>query len=203
MSRMEKIFTHIYENSLWGKSRYNNFGSSGSGNDVLYNRDTYIPFLQKFIKDNNIKTIADFGCGEFICGPLTYYNLDILYTGYDVYKKVIDFNLKHYHLPKYNFIHLDILKQKQTILNADMCILKDVLQHWSINQIYAFLDYLIQSRKFKYILIVNCCDQTKDNINTYTGGWRQLTCNLLPLKKYNPEKIFNYGTKEVSVIRVP
>ena len=143
---MEKIFTRIYKNNGWGNNSSNPYyGKSGPGSLVEYNKDTYIPFLKKFITDNNIKTIVDLGCGEFICGPLIYYNLDILCTGYDVYKPVIDFNLKHYQKPKYNFIHLDFYRRKEDIINADMCILKDVLQHWSTNIIYYFLDRTMET----------------------------------------------------------
>lgn len=52
---MEDIFTDIYINCIWGnnnRSEYN--GSSGSGSDIDYNINDYIPFLKKFILDNNI-----------------------------------------------------------------------------------------------------------------------------------------------------
>ena len=64
-----------------------------------------------------------------------------------------------------------------------MCILKDVIQHWTTEEIYVFMDYLIESKKFKYILLVNCCNQKNNDQSCKTGEWRQLTCNLLPLKK--------------------
>jgi len=96
---MEQVFTNIYEHRTWGNNdmlEYN--GSSGGGSDISYNKDTYIPFLKKFIVDNNIKTIVDLGCGDFKCGKLLYDDLDISYTGYDAYKKIIDYHLKNYSL---------------------------------------------------------------------------------------------------------
>ena len=83
-----------------------------------------------------------------------------------------------------------------------MCILKDVLQHWAINEIYTFMDYLVESKKFKYILLVNCCNQTIDNQDCDKTRWRPLSCNLLPLKKYNAIKIDSYHTKEISIIKI-
>jgi len=63
------------------------------------------------------------------------------------------------------------------------------------------LDYFVENKKFKYILICNCCYQSHDNDDIETGGFRPLRCDFLPLKKYNPIKLFNYGrTKEVSII---
>jgi len=74
------------------------------------------------------------------------------------------------------------------------------LQHWSIDKIYIFLDYIIESKKFKNILIINCCNQQDDDTNILTGQFRCLSCNHFPLKKYNPIKIFTYGSKEVLLI---
>jgi hypothetical protein len=196
---MEQIFTNVYENNVWGNnnnSEYN--GSSGGGSGVDYNINTYVPFLKKFIKEHGITSVVDLGCGDFRCGNLIYSDLDILYTGYDTYKKVIDYNLKQ---SKFSFIHLDFCTNKEQIINADLCILKDVIQHWSLHNIYTFLDYLVENKKFKYILICNCCKQTKDNTDIENGSWRQLSCEYLPLKKYNPVKVYNYHSKEVSVIK--
>lgn len=198
---MEEAFTYVYEQGVWGNNNITEYnGSSGLGSDIDYNIDTYIPFLKKFITDNNIKSIVDLGCGDFRCGKLIYDELDVVYTGYDVYKKVIDYNSTQHELTKYSFIHLDFCNKKESIINGELCILKDVLQHWSLNNIYKFLDYLIENKKFKYILIGNCCNQNADNTDTNDGNWMQLSCDYLPLKKYNPIKLFNYHTKEISVI---
>ena len=94
---MQQVFTNIYERCVWGNNGarlYN--GSSGGGSDVEFNLNTYIPFLKKFIRDNKIETICDLGCGDFRCGKIIYNDLDITYTGYDAYKKVIDYNSNHY-----------------------------------------------------------------------------------------------------------
>jgi len=199
---METIFTKIYENNMWGNnnnSEYN--GSSGEGSLVEYNKHSYVPFLKKFIKNNNIKSVVDLGCGDFRCGKAIYNDLNIEYNGYEAYHKVVEYNSKKFHKPKYTFNHLDIFDKKEDIKSADLCIIKDVMQHWNNENIYIFMDYIVNSRKFKYILICNCCNQIKDNDNIKNGEWRPLTCKLLPLKKYKPIKLFNYYTKEVSIIQ--
>jgi hypothetical protein len=197
---METYFTSVYENKIWGNNRNKEYaGSSGEGSNVEFNESTYVPFLKKYIIDNNIKNIVDLGCGDFRCGKIIYDDLDIVYTGYDAYKKVIDHNSKYHSLPKYSFIHLDFFDKKESIINGDLCILKDVIQHWKTDEIYTFLDYLVENKKFKYILISNCCDQKKNNpVNN--DRFTPLSVNYLPLKKYNPVKLYNYHSKEVSVI---
>jgi hypothetical protein len=202
---MEEVFTNIYEQCHWGNNNHSEYsGSSGMGSEIQNNEHTYVPFLKKFITDKNIKTVVDLGCGDFVCGKLIYDDLDVSYTGYDTYKKIIDYNTKQFEpFPKYSFIHLDFCNNKENIINADLCILKDVIMHWPIDSIYSFLDYIVENKKFKYILICNCCDQTEHDSNIVTGQWRQLSCDYYPLKKYNPLKIYNFMSnveKEVSII---
>lgn len=88
------------------------------------------------------------------------------------------------------------------IEGGELCILKDILQHWSINCINNFLEYIVLCKKFKYILICNCCYQEEDNTEINDGGFRYLSCNYFPLKKFNPIKIFNYNSKEISIIKL-
>jgi hypothetical protein len=76
---------------------------------------------------------------------------------------------------------------------------KDVLQHWEINEIYTFLDYLVENKVFKYILVTNCSHQEKDNPENHERS-TPLSADLFPLKKYNPLKQYKYYTKEVSII---
>jgi len=198
---MEQVFTDVYENKRWGNNHHSEYaGSSGCGSEIDYNKNTYVPFLKKWIKDNHIKKIVDLGCGDFKCGPLIYDDLTISYTGYDAYKKIIDYNSKTHALPKYTFMHLDFFNNKEDIIEGELCILKDVIMHWSLDSIYSFLDYLVESKKFKYILICSCCNQRQHNTDIQNGEFRQLSCDYFPLKKYNPVKIYNYDTKEVSVI---
>jgi hypothetical protein len=207
---MEHFFTNIYEQKVWGQNINNDYnGNSGGGSFLTFNQEDYIPFLKMFIINNNIKTVVDLGCGDFRCGRSIYHDLDIIYTGYDTYKKMIDSHLKYPSLSKYFFKHLDFYNRKEDIIGGDLCILKDVIQYWKIDEIYNFLDYLIESKKFKYILICNCCGQTQDNpiindivVNGVVTRCTELSCDFFPLKKYNPVKLLNYHTKEVSVIFV-
>lgn len=199
---MEQVFTDVYENKVWGDNQLPEYnGSSGGGSAVEYN-DHYIPFLKKVLAEKDIRTVVDLGCGDFRCGKLIYDDMDVTYTGYDAYQKVVEYNSTQFPSPKYTFQHLDFYTYKEHIKHGDLCILKDVLQHWPLQNIYTFLDYIIHHQKFKYILICNCGYQTTHNTNIPIGAFRPLSCKYLPLSKYNPIKLYTYHTKEISMIQV-
>jgi hypothetical protein len=199
-----KIFEDIYENNIWGTDESEEYkGTSGGGSDIKNVKDVYIPLVKKIIKENNIKSVSDLGCGSFLAGRLIYDDLEVEYNGYDAYSKIIDKHKRDFETSKYNFYHLDFLNKKEEIKSTDLCILKDVIQHWKLNEIYTFLDYLVESKKFKYVLLCNCCNQPHDNTDIEsTGGGMPLSARFLPLRKYNPEILTYFLTKEVSLIRV-
>ena len=135
---------------------------------------------------------------------MIYNDLDVKYYGYDAYEKVINYhNKNNMKNDKYTFTHLDFYKEKESIVGGDLCIIKDVLMHWSLDKIYNFLDYMIEIKKFKYILIINDCLQTEDNTNINDGQFRELSANFYPLKKYSPIILYKYEPKkEISVIKL-
>jgi hypothetical protein len=195
-----KIFTDYYEKRTWGDNESKEYsGSSGPGSSLEFNSKYYIPFLKNFINENNIKNIVDLGCGDFRCGEHIYNDLSVKYFGYDAYDKVIENNKNNFNTNKFEFYHLDFLNNKEKLISADMCILKDVLQHWLMEEIYLFLDYLVENKKYKFILLCNCGDQVVDNpINNLRS--RSLSANFFPLKKYNAKPLFYYNNKEISLI---
>ena len=203
------IFTEIYENDIWGDNQNPNYkGSSGLGSAYFYNKYTYIPFMHQFLKDYNINSVVDLGCGDFRIGPAIYDELDIKYTGYDAYNKIIEYHNARINNPqKYTFIHSDFTKKSELVKlkSADLCILKDVLQHWPYRTIIHVMDYLVSCKKYKYILVVNCYKKDGEYLPNYKkdikmGQWRPLSTYSYPLNKYNGIKLFNWDTKEVSLI---
>ena len=205
-------FTNVYEKNVWGENlnpRYEG-SKSGTGSDISYNIKTYVPFLKHFIKKYKIKNVVDLGSGDFLIGLLIYDKMGINYTGYDAYKKLVDYNNKKYEgYGMYKFIHSDFRKigEREKIIPAELCILKDVIQHWPTADIIEFLDYLIKSNKFKYILICNSIDDNPENNATHRtdikpGQYSSLSSKTYPLNKYNLEVLYTWDVKEVSLITI-
>jgi SAM-dependent methyltransferase len=192
-----KLFTQIYENNEWGDNKNSVYkGSSGNGSSILFNKE-YIHFMKEFIDTNNVKKVIDLGCGDWQSSHLIYENRDIKYYGYDAYEKIIVNNSKTY--PQFTFTHLDILNEIDSIEDScDLCILKDVLQHWTCNEIKYIMDKLVL-KSIKYIIIINCCNQKYDNQDEPIRS-RPLSIKYEPLKSYKFKHLFNYNNKEVSLL---
>ena len=174
------IFDNIYKNKSWGEGSIEG-GSSGSGSSPEVNK-SYISFLSSFIKENNIKSIVDVGCGDWQIMSLL--NTDnIHYKGYDVSKKIIDYNNKIHKKTNIEF-YVEDLDKKSNYERGDLLICKDVLQHLSYSKINNILSQL---NKYKYVIIINDIVQDTNNSDIDNGGYRSLDIQKQPFNIKNIE----------------
>jgi SAM-dependent methyltransferase len=181
-------FKRIYDTNFW-------VTGSGAGSSIN-NTKLYNNCIIKFIERNKISSVTDLGCGDWQSTYLIYDNIpNIDYLGIDCVDNIIDENIKNF--PNYNFMTLNILNNIQIIRDSDLYIIKDILQHLKLYDIYFILDNLIK-KKFKYIIIANNGNQHYDNseLHNYMGIGRGLHSNYLPLKKYNPITLLDYEADE-------
>ena len=193
-----QAFNDIYKNRRWG---VNSDGdpSSGPGSHPS-NVVPYVEYLQRFMKDNNVKTIVDVGCGDWQFAR--YINWDgVEYLGVDCVKSVLQRNIKRFAKDNVDFALGDLTNDEdlQHFPTADLYIVKDVLQHLPNRVVYRFLDDI--KPKVKYILVTNCCDQARDEDDADFGETRPLNSSKTPLRRYNAEPQLNFFTKETSLIR--
>lgn len=180
---------------IWAKGHVSRGfkGNSGNGSALSYNRP-YIDFLRQFIREKEIKSVVDVGCGDWRCGIAIYKDLDVQYTGYDVYADMIASHKHTY--PAYNFIHQDGSKNA---VSADLIILKDVIQHWTDADGIKMLKSL--KGKYKHALITNCGGKSPSGSHiVYTGCWRPLpypTHHIWQKSGVEGEIVLIYDTKEV------
>merc|ERR1712118_172494 len=120
----------------------------------------WIAFVRKFIRSEKISSVVDLGCGDWQFSLYIYHDLEsVEYFGYDCVASVINANRKEH--PTYSFEELEFSEQVESIRDAEMYILKDVLQHWSSARISRFLSELLQMKKnLRYIVLCNCCEPT-------------------------------------------
>ena len=178
---MKERFEEIYNNNEWA------YGS-GPGS-LRKNNKGYIDFLEKFIKNNNVSSVLDLGCGDWQFSKIIDWT-GIQYRGYDIVESVINENNKKYSSDNISF---HIFSDSFSILpKVDLLIVKDVLQHWSKETIDNFIPFL---NKYKFSLITNCVgfDDTMNEL-VEDGGFSNLDLRLPP---YNMqlEEVYQYTNK--------
>lgn len=196
---LEDTFTRIYATDAWGKG-------SGAGSVPAHCLE-WINFVRRFIKQHEVKSVADLGCGDWQFSPYIYHDLDVEYTGYDVVLQVIEENRVRWAEQGYRFEHLEFSTRVPEVRDAELYILKDVLQHWSSARISSFLEELLRSKPgLRFVLLCNCAepeDWPEGDIRD--GGWRPLLAGRPPLSAFGPEVLLRFRSlpnfKEVCLLR--
>lgn len=160
-------FEKIYDRNKWL------FGS-GEGSLEKYTKK-YRLFLEDFLVKYKIKSVLDFGCGDWQFSKYINWN-GIKYHGVDIVKAVIERNQKEFQKDSIDFSLIDDNDfQPQS---ADLFIAKDVFQHWSTERIIGFLPKL---KNFKYVLLTNCGDLPQfRNVDIKDGGFRTIDFSQAP-----------------------
>lgn len=197
----ETIFTNIYKNKNWAtKDTMDLEFNSGDGSSII-NNQKYISFLQNFIRTRNIKSVVDVGCGDWRCGEEIYKDLTVTYSGYDIYDAMIESHSNRYINPLWSFKTLNCARDFDKTVEGELLIIKDVLQHWTDDEIVKALDYFTTSKKYKYILITNCSYVTHASIQN-AGDFRTLPINYGILQKYKLKEVLQYYSKTTSLIEL-
>lgn len=193
----KQLFTDIYTSQEW-----EGWKGVGPGSTIEDGAKPFLDFLQDFIDSHdNINSIVDIGCGygELLKG--IHLRSGTQYLGLDIVDSVIEYNRKHYVRNNFTFKTVntveDLAKYK-----GDLLILKDVIQHWSIEQILFAKKHIIPN--FKYAIVVNnirTAWKTTLNGNIKTGSSRPLDLTAAPFFM-NPKYIKDYSLPPFRVKRI-
>jgi len=169
---MQNRFSKIYETNEWG------YGS-GVGSLPL-NTIEYIKFLNMFIAHNEIKSVIDFGCGDWQFSQFIQWG-KASYLGLDIIELVILRNQQQY---QREGILFDIFRQD--LPQADLIICKDVFQHLPNELIRGYLDLF--KRRARLLLITNDDWPAEDRLNAdiEQGGWRPVLLSREPFLEMAP-----------------
>ena len=173
VARIREKFSEIYQKNEW------DFGS-GPGSAPI-NNSGYMEFVQSFIQNQNIKSVVDFGCGDWQFSRfINWYGAS--YVGFDLVPGVIESNRKNFACPGISF---EVFNALDELPAADLLLCKDVFQHLP-NDIVR--EYLVAfKQKFKFLLITND-DQPHNLLNsdTESGGWRPIRLDFPPFSEHAP-----------------
>src|SRR5262245_63618149 len=127
-----EVFTEIYEQAKWGGDRYHS-GAGSRGNAA----DAYVRCIRQLLRTYAIRTVVDVGCGDFHVA--SGFADDVRsYMGLDVVQELIARNRSRHARPGVEFALADATGGK--LPRADLCLIRQVLQHLSNVEISAILD---------------------------------------------------------------
>lgn len=173
-NKIKNAFTNIYDKNIWG---------CGSGVGSLPEATIhYREFLEKFLKENNIKSVVDFGCGDWQFSKLIDWS-GIEYTGYDVVQSVIENNKANYQKENIRFKIFE-----DTIKSADLILCKDVLQHLPVFLVQKYLKMFVE--KGTRVIVTNDISGCP-NQDIKLGSFSTIDPRLPPYN-YDAELLFTY-----------
>jgi SAM-dependent methyltransferase len=146
----KEVFTEIYMENLWGDGRRhtdNDFpfdSGPGSSESAV---GPYAEFIKRFIESHHVKSVLDLGCGDFRTGSRIV-QPSFRYTGIDIVEPLIQANQAKFGKDNVQFLCLDIITDD--LPDADLCLVREVLQHLSNAQIIQILQKL---KKFKWVIV--------------------------------------------------
>lgn len=151
------IFSAIYTEDVWKQA-------SGPGSSEAATQD-YRRILAQVLRQLRVKSVADLGCGDWRGTRLIDWT-GIDYLGLDVVPSLIDANRRLYARPGVRFELADLSACEPP--PADLLICKDLLQHWTDEEVAAFL----ARARGRTMLLTNAISGQESPIET--GGFRPL-----------------------------
>lgn len=146
LSLSEK-FNYIYKNKFWGYETNKKFYSGeGSHDPKIIN--PYIEVIREFLTKLSSPIVVDLGCGDFNIGS-KFLNLTKKYYGVDIVEDLINFNKNKFKDENLIFLKLDITKD--ALPEGEVCLVRQVLQHLSNEDIFSFIKNI--KNKYKYLII--------------------------------------------------
>lgn len=193
----QRILDLTYDGPLyrWG----DHSRGSGPGSEPDYTAG-YREFLATFLRENNIRSVLDLGCGNWRSTQLIDWT-GIDYLGVDFIHKIIARNRRLHGAANIKFAQGDV--RAFDIPTVDLVIAKDVLQHWPTAEVVSFLSRLRESSA-KMALLVNCAndDGHPRNRDIALGLFRPIHLNDPPFSS-QLEEVYAFHSKKVLLWRNP
>lgn len=140
-----ETFRKIYLSKAWGDGGAGFCSGSGSSGPAA---DQYCEAVIGFIRQHNVRTVVDLGCGDFGVGRRIVEASGVHYTGIDVVPELIEHHENTVNDPRVSFRCADITCDP--LPAADLYLIRQVLQHLSNEEISKVLANV---RQFHAVLV--------------------------------------------------
>lgn len=189
-SKAESEFNKIYSSKMWG-------GGSGPGSTVEYCKD-FASFLTTYL--TNVNTLCDLGCGDMAwIGQTVVDRLHINYIGVDCVGGLIKSHTEVFKgKNNYSFWHLEF-SEISKFPDADVYLIKDVLQHWPSDKVYQWLTDFFASNPDSKLIVVNCNHQSGPR-DLNMGGFVPLHADYYPLVAFDCTHLFSWHSKTAYLV---
>jgi hypothetical protein len=138
-----EVFSEVYERGRWGLGESFDSGSGSRGETAT----RYAAAVRALLQQTGARSAVDVGCGDFRVATRFVDDLDS-YVGIDVVPDLIIRNIERYGRPGVEFRLLDAAVAEPP--DADICFIRQVLQHLSNDQIAAILR---RCRKYPTVVV--------------------------------------------------
>jgi uncharacterized protein (DUF3820 family) len=175
-----EVFTDIYKHNKWGDPE----SISGPGSTLKETAHVRVE-LEDLFKKYEIRTIIDLPCGDFNWFKEIDYPFEH-YIGCDIIDELIATNTKKYGSVTRHFKKIDCLNDQ--VDDADMILVRDLLIHFSADDILKFFGNLRRSN-IKYIITSHFLNLEK-NQEIVTGQGRLVNLTKPPFNFPEPQEWF-------------
>jgi SAM-dependent methyltransferase len=162
---MHEAFARAYKDGRWHHG-------SGSGSSPA-NTAAYRAYLEAYLRDHEIRTVLDIGCGDWQFSRLIDWG-EIIYDGVDVVPDLADANAARYGNPMISFTCADVL-EGWALPAADLVLCKDLFQHWPDAAIMKLGGQLAGRRA-----LITYDQNAGTHTDIEAGGYRPLDLQMLP-----------------------
>lgn len=160
-------FEAIYREDRWSNG-------SGPGSSPA-NTIEYRAFLERFLKENAIRSVTDLGCGDWQFSRLVDWSAAD-YTGLDVVPALVETNAARYGRDGLRF---GVFTSLDSLPGGDLLLAKEVLQHLPNAMVAEYLA-IIRAR-YRFALLTNAVEPREQANRVITAGdWRPLRLDQPP-----------------------
>jgi hypothetical protein len=143
---VKDVFSGIYNEKIWGESGHE--FCSGSGSTIEKIRQPYIDLIIRYLQSSDEgQTVVDLGCGDMEIGKRLLPYSDA-FIGVDVVPEIIKKHQSKNWDHEVQFYCLDLIEEE--LPDGDICLLRQVLQHLSNEEILRILPKL---KKYRVVFI--------------------------------------------------